>query len=370
MAIDDSGLPITWSSELLEDLTDSEGVWPRRGRRSEISDANLQTQRTQLLQIFESTWSYIYRELQSCKKPDDLIRVFTPVADPKVWFHGPISIFCLSSSESASGATLRRVRAELRSVVERLYEPELSRRRTAEQLHQTNWALAQARGSNRRMVKRAQKKKRKEAWKAEAQYLPLAKKEKQLRERLRELEASFARQELFRFLKSGRYELTPLNLANAAAGLPHMGWRRSVSRSKMGPSKIGNGLMYQAFKAVRYLVKNANRRTEKELIESFRERIPSLPSRYVLAKTELAKNFFSLRRAIRQAYRSDPLPKALICEITKLHFQLIQSQSQVDVALTEQFKLTLSKRPERLSSRHVKQDIGGDRNDKMMKASG
>jgi hypothetical protein len=370
MAIDDFSLPITWSSGLNEDLADSENIAPPRGRRSELSDAQLQSQRSQLLQIFEGTWSDIYRELQRCKKPDDLIRVFTPITDPKIWFHGPISIFCRSSSESASGATLRRVRAELRSVVQRLYMAELSKRLAEEKLHQADWALAQARGSNRRRVKRGRKKKRKEAWKAEVPYRPLANKEKHLRERLLELEASFVRQELHRFLKSKRYELTPLNLANAAAGLPYMGWRRSVSRSKNAPSKIGNGLTYQIFKAVRYLVKNVNRRTEKELVASFRERIPSLPSRYQLPKAELAKNWFSLERAIRQAYRSDPLPKALICEITKRYFQLIQLQSQVEVALTEQFKLTLSKPPERLSSQDVNRSTGAHRNDKMMKASG
>ena len=156
-----------------------------------------------------------------------------------------------------------------------------------------------------------------------------------MQERLRGLEASFARQELLRFLKSDRYELTPLNLANAAAGLPLMGWRRSVSRSKKVPSKIANGLMYQIFKAIRYLVTTANRRSENALVTSFRDGIRSLPSRYQLPKSKLAENWFSLERAIRQAYRSDPLPKALICEITKRYFKLIQSQSQVEVALTE-----------------------------------
>jgi hypothetical protein len=370
MAIDDFGMPITWSSEVIEGLADSEIGAPRRGRRSELSDAQLHSQRAQLVQIFEGTWSDIYRELQKCKKPDDLISIFAPIANPKIWFHGPISIFCRSSSESASGATLRRVRAELRSVVELLYKAELLKRRAEDQLHQTSAAFANARGSIRRTVKRARKKRRKEAWEVEVPYRPLAKREKQLRERLSELEASFARQELHRFLKSERYELTPLNLANAAAGLPYMGWRRSTSRSKKAPSKIGNGLRYQIFKAVRYLVKNVRRRTEKELVASFREYIPSLPSRYELPKVELAKNWFSLERAIRQAYRSDPLPKALICEITKRYFQLIQLQSQVEVALTEQFKLTLSKRPKRLSSQNVKQDFGTGRNDKMMKASG
>jgi hypothetical protein len=144
-----------------------------------------------------------------------------------------------------------------------------------------------------------------------------------------------------------------------------------MSRSKKAPAKIANGLMYQTFKAIRYLVTTANRKSENALVTIFRDRIPSLPSRYQLPKTELAKNWFSLERAIRQAYRSDPRPRALICEITKRYFALIRSQSQVEVALIEQFEITLSKRPEHVkSSQHVKPHTGADGNDKMMKASG
>jgi hypothetical protein len=368
VAIGDLALPITWSSEFVRDLTDSDDIAaPRRGRPTGLSDAQLHNRRDQFVQIFEGGWVDIYRELQRCKKPDDLIRIFTLIANPQTWWHEPLSIFCRSSSESASGATLRRLRTELRAVVEPLYRAEQSKRQAKEQLDQASWALAQAHGSNRRMVKRARKKKRKEAWKAEVPYRPLAKKEKQLRERLKQLEASFARQELFSFLKSPRYTLTPLNLANAVAGLPHMGWRRSVTRCKKASSKIGNGTMFQIFKAMRYLVTSANRKSENELVTSIHDGILLLPSRYQLPKAELAKNWFSLRRAIREAYRVAPLPKALICEITKRYFKLICSQSQVEVALTEQFKLTLAKRPERrTSSRHVKPDSGTGVNDKIM----
>jgi len=365
MAIDDLSLPIMWSSMLQGHLTDSdETVARRRGRRSGLNDDELHARRDQFVQIFEGAWFDIYRELQRCKKPDDLICIFTPIANPQTWWHEPLAIFCRSSSESASAATLRRVRAELRGLAEPLCRADESKRHTEEQLHQTNWALAQAHGGSRRMVRRARKKKRKEAWKAEVPYRPLAKKEKQLRERLIQLEASFARQGLFSFLKSPRYTLTPLNLANAAAGLPHMGWRRSVTRCKKAASKIANGTMFQVFKAMRYLVTNANRKSENELVASIHDGILSLPSRYQLPKAELAKNWFSLRRAIRQSYRNDPLPKALICDITKRYFKLICSQSQVEIALTEQFKLTLAKRPEgRTSSQPMKADSGSDRND-------
>src|ERR1700719_1161820 len=176
MAIDYLGFPIMWSSEFGKDLTDSGDIAaPRKGRPSGLSDGELCTRREQFGQIFEGGWSDIYRELQRCKKPDDLIRIFAPIASPQTWWPEPLSIFCRSSSESASGATLRRIRAELRSVVEPLCTAEQSKRQAEEHLHQTISALENARGSNRRMVKRARKNKRKEAWKAEVPYQPLAK---------------------------------------------------------------------------------------------------------------------------------------------------------------------------------------------------
>jgi hypothetical protein len=250
-------------------------------------------------------------------------------------------VFCRSSSEQGSGATLRNVRTERQAIAEPLRSADESKRRNDEQLHEVNRALAQATKSSRRIVKRARKKRRKEAWKAEQQYRSLSESEPKLRARLIDLEASFARQELFRFLKSKRYALTPLNLANAAAGLPYMGWRQSMRRSTKAPSKIANGLSYQIFKAIRYLAKSANKKTEHALTTSFRERIPLLPSRYQLPRAELAEKWLYLERAIRKAYRTKPHPKALHFEITKCYFKQIHSQSQVDIVLAEQAKLQI-----------------------------
>ncbi|SRR6266849_1522301 len=85
MAIDNFSFPIMWSSEFARDLTDSDDiVAPRRGRPTGLTDDQLHDRRHQFVQIFEGAWFDIYRELQRCKKPDDLIRIFTPVPTPKL----------------------------------------------------------------------------------------------------------------------------------------------------------------------------------------------------------------------------------------------------------------------------------------------
>jgi len=313
-----------------------------RGRPSELSDLQLHNRRDQLVQIFEGMWGEIGWELQRCKKADDLIRTFAPVAAPGSWICGVMMVFC-HPSEPGSGAFPRKLRAELQALAAPIRFADESHRRAEEQLLQVNLALTQAHGRSRRIVKRVRKKRRKEAWKAAQQYRSLSNSETRLKTRLGDLESNFARQEILRFLKSKRYALTPLSLADAAAGLPYMGWRQSMRRNAKAPCAIAIGRMYEIFKAIRYLAINANKKTENGLVITFEDGIPSLPSRYQLPKAELAEKWFYLERALRQAYRTKLHPKALPFEITKRYFIQLQSQSQVNVVLAEQARLPISK---------------------------
>jgi hypothetical protein len=315
----------------------------RRGPHPALSDAQLHNRRDQLVQIFEGHWGEIGWELQRCKKPDDVIRVLSPLAESRSWVAEVVEVFCRPSSEPASATILHRLRSQRRGLAEPGRIADASKRRAEEQLHQVNWALTQAHGRSRRIVKRARKQQRKEAWKIEKQYRNVVDAERRLEARLSTLEASFARQELVRFIRSKRYELTPLNLANAAAGLPGVGWRQSMRRNASAPSVAANGLEYQIFKAIRYLAKIADRRTENGLVEGFRESIPLLPSRYRLARVELAEKWLYLERALRQSYRVKSHVKALPFEITKRFFKQSHSPSQVDMVLAQQAKIPLSK---------------------------
>ena len=316
---------------------------PTKGRKSEVSDPELYSRRDRLLQIFQHSWGEIGWELQGCRKPEDLIRIFTPVAAPGSWFRDEMMLFCHPCSEAAPGPTLRKVRAELAALIEPMRAADESNRRAKEQLQQVTWALTQAHGRSRRIVKQARKARRKIAWKTEQLYLSVRRRELGLEERLRDLRAAFARQELVRFLKSKRYSLTPLSLANAAAGLPSMGWRRSMQRSAKAPCALANGLRYQVFKAIQYLATNAVKKTEDGLVITFEDSIPTLPSRYRLAKIEIAEKWFYLERALRQAYRAKVHQKALPYEITKRYFNQLSSQSPVHMILADHAKLTLGK---------------------------
>jgi hypothetical protein len=321
----------------------------RPGPRTELSDAQLHNRREQLVQLFEADWPRIGRALDRCKEPDHLIAVFSPLKNS--YASEILSVFCHPSKEAATGATVREMRRELRALVEPIYEADKSKHRIGQQLEEINRALRDARKARRRSVQREQEKARREILEVEQQSRTLADREKDLRERLRNLEASFARREILRFVKSGRYELNPVSLANAVANLPYSGWRRSMKRNKSAPSKIGDGITSRIFKAIRFLTASASKQSANTIVEDFRAGIPSLPSRHGAARVELAKNWYFLEGAIRQGYKTEKSPNLLYFAIAELYFKHVRGATQVDKVVAEHRKIELSKRSERLSSR-------------------
>lgn len=342
----------------------------QRGRPTPLSDAQLHNRRDQFVQIFEGEWGEIGWGLPRCKKADDLTLILRPLAESPSWIAQVFEIFCRSSSETFSARALHQVRSELRRLSEPFQLADESLRAAKDRLHSLERTFPQARGRALRTFKQVQKQRRKYLWRKSVEHREFADSEKRLKERLKSLEGSFTRQELMRFMRSKRYEVTPLNLANAVAGFPHMGWRQSMRRNRSTAPVTLNGRSYQIFKAIRYLLQTSNKKTAKDLVKSFRESIQLLPRRCKAPQEELAKNWFYLERAIRHAYRTKPHLKALAFEITRQYFKQILSGDPVHVVLAEQFKLELSRQPRRVpSSRPVKPRIVANKHDKIMKAS-
>ncbi len=288
------------------------------------------------MEVFEGYWGDIGWELQRCKKPEYLINIFNPLAE--TYIRDIISVFCLPSTEAASASLLREVRTKLRDLDTRVGEAN----DLIDQFERIDSVFAQAPKSTQQLMGREQEKRWYRALRKARELREISDSRHCLQIRLRKLEASFARQELFRFLQSKRYELNPISLANAAAGLPYIGWRRSMARNKKIHGKRKNGLWYQIFQAICYLAATASKKTENALVMKFREGIPALPNRYSGPKLELAKKWFYLERAIRQACRNKPFPKALPFEIMKQYAKQFRSYSPGDVFIAEQHQLKLS----------------------------
>ena len=310
----------------------------RRGPRTELSDPQLWSRRDQLIQYFGGAWGRIGWTLPRCKKPEDFIPILTPLAEG--YIRDFIAVFCRPAQKTVSGTELRKLRRELRRVTKQWLDLYETKRHSVERLQSADQAFAGAK-DNRRLLKRARKKYRKETARVVAPWRALSARRESLEQQLRDSEASFARKELLRFLKSKRYEITPESLANAAAGLPYMGWRQSMRRNKKKRSIIAIEFSYEIFKAIRYLVGTARNKSERALLNHFRAGVPTLPGRYKLPMEELAKHWFYLERAILRCCRSRPHPKSLPFEITAGYFDQFRCQSQADVVLAGQARLPL-----------------------------
>lgn len=239
---------------------------------------------------------------------------------------------------------MRKLRAEHRSLSESFNLAHEAKLRLQEQLLRMGLALVGESKARRGRLKQEQKKIRKEAWRVEQECRTLYARLQSVKTQLQASESSFAREELFLFLKSGRYELTPLSLANAVVNLPYSGWRQSMRRCKKEPSNAGNGLTYQVFKAVRYIAVEASKRTQNALIKDFQDAIPQLPSRFNAAKAKLAEHWFYIERAIRRAYKPDTILSPLPFKITAEYLKQLRSQTMLDLALVERNRIKLSKR--------------------------
>jgi len=340
-------LEAIFESELPESSQDIEFAFrepePTRlplGRRSLIDDPNLQNRRDQLVQIFEGCWGEIGWAIRKCKRPNDLATVFGRL-NRILWNDLPL-LLSTTSAEPGTRDALAKIRTELRSITKPT--------RVADELNRVAQARLQEVRSvlDTKLTRRQRKVIRKEfvdRWKEAQQASQLCQKlnrnENSLIARQKMSEATFARRELFRFLKSKRYELNPLNLANASAGLPFMGWRQSMRRCSREKSLSANGTHYQIFKAIRYLASTAKTKTARGLIEHFRKGIPHLPHRYKLARPDIADKWFFLERAIREAARSKIHQKEVPFEITRAYFRQTTSRSHIDILLAERASIKL-----------------------------
>jgi len=313
-----------------------------RGRRSQISDPNLHNRREQLVQIFEACWGEIGWKIRKCKTPDDLIPIFSAL--PAGMSEDRIMAFnMLSATQTVSADALRMADKQSRALVRPMMAAQEEESAAEKRLNLVRAAMGQGQGTEEQLtlVKEELEKSEKETQEKQEKYWNLMSQDNRLRERLRFDGGRFARQEMLHFLRSKRYELTPLSLANAVAGLPYMGWRQSMRRCSKDSSLIVNGSKYQVFKAIRYLLSKVQRKSDESLVEFLREAIPKLPYRYRLAKTELASGWYFFERALRLARQEQPNSKAFVFEVTKHFFKQQRVLSHLDIFLAEQRKLAV-----------------------------
>jgi hypothetical protein len=146
-------------------------------------------------------------------------------------------------------------------------------------------------------------------------------------------EAYFARAELVHFCRSKRYRLAPLNIANALAGLPLIGWRQSAKRCKKWKSVGEKGVSFQVFEIIRRIVASNTRRLEfvRDAELWLRDRRSSESA----GMADLHKNWYYLRRSIQTELDKGTSRRNLPSAISIEYWKRKSTPSAVDLAFAE-----------------------------------
>jgi hypothetical protein len=145
---------------------------------------------------------------------------------------------------------------------------------------------------------------------------------------IRPLEAHFAQTELLRFLRSRRYAFTPKNVANAAAGLPHLGCRRSFLLCSRVNYAAVPSINYLLFEVLSKILKKKNPRSAEEAGREIRRQI-STRKQFAIVKEYLSEYWDLLEDATHKVWNSPAHPKSRAFQITFLFLQTLKGPRRV-----------------------------------------
>jgi len=161
-----------------------------------------------------------------------------------------------------------------------------------------------------------------------------------LEEALRQREASFAQSQLVDFIRSDRYASTPLNFANAMAGLPAIHWRQSMARCTSFKDDAAHGLTYTQFLIVARALKHVPANAE-EAVERMKSRLLKANRLDVRQLNALAENWYFLRSAIETVFQGErPSEEEFPYRIFAEYQRRIASQAPMDRLLAEKAIIT------------------------------
>jgi hypothetical protein len=168
--------------------------------------------------------------------------------------------------------------------------------------------------------------------------IALREQEKELELLIKEGEAHFARNELLDFCLSQRYRLTPLDIANALAGIPFICWRRSADRCRKWKEDPAGGLSFEIFRILLRIVRANVRRSDlMRDADKFLEAKSPIGNNFAL--TDLRENRYYLRRSIGAALEQGTRRAHLVAAISREYWKRKSSPTAIDHAFAEEERI-------------------------------
>jgi len=314
------------------------------GRRIAIDDGRLFGARDHLIWLFEETWADVGERLPWIKKPEDVIEAIRVWDNPNQSTGDHYIAKCLlrPSSVPVTQKWLNTQRRELGKLNNAVRDASATLEKRNNELDTAKRALSDhlSDGDKAAVLDQISRRGQKLS-DAKSEFDSLQKQQREVEGRLLDGEASFARNEFARFCASNRYRLEPVNIANAIAGLPLIGWRQSITRCKKHPSNRGGGQSIQIFRTIERIVRSCVRRSD--LMEHAEKWLRDKKTQKSHGATVLRNKWYYLRWSIKTVLDADPRvsTRNLPFAITREYWKRIKQPSNVDVLFEEGERLVI-----------------------------
>lgn len=251
--------------------------------RPTVDDQWLSSHRDSIVDMFSSWWGEVGYQLARATTREELRAALEPVREHPNRYH--ISRLLFVSTETTTAEQIREKRRAHEEAIREMSEAQARQRTCLDEVTLAEMAKGQAALPEQVKVVEVQLSKRKDELKAATiAYDAACTAEQALATQLEQLEAGYAQDQLLMFIDkrfiNGKYARTPLNLANAIAGLPYtqgldfMGtWQSYVRCSKL-PCVPHH--RFQVFETVQSTWKKS-RKSKLQPTEFFHQEITALP---------------------------------------------------------------------------------------------
>ncbi|MGP0021257.1 MAG: hypothetical protein ACLPHP_21995 [Candidatus Sulfotelmatobacter sp.] len=311
---------------------------PLRGYPTQIDKDRLWNMRQHLRFLLETTWDEVGCRFQTVRKMGDLRDVMKPWEKRIEQEEHVVRALLWNSERPATSRSLYRQRKQLGE----LHDRYLSAMEWIDECRDSlerfmvipgqHLSLAEQDVIRDEIYERARK-----LAHAGEECIALRDQENELEVLIKDGEAYFARNELLDFCLSKRYRLTPLDIANALAGLPFICWRRSADRCRKWKGEP-EGLSFGIFRILLRVVKANVRRSDlMRDADKFLEAKRPTGNKFALA--DLRENRYYLRRSIAAVLEQGMRRADLAAAISREYWKRKSHPTAVDRAFAEEEKI-------------------------------
>jgi hypothetical protein len=312
---------------------------PSRGPKEDIDEEDLLTARNHLVWLLETTWMDVGDKLSAIKTPADVLAAI------QIWGERSheyvVQALLRPASRPATGRSLKKTRrriGELNVIRNNAWE---YREKCRQSLEVAKRALSPELSEGEKLVVDEQIAKRVEEFaQAEARHQIATRRQTEMEQVRQEGETYFARAEFVDFCRSGRYRLRPLNIANAFAGLPFIGWRRSVERCRDIEAAGANGGSLQIFDTITRIIRSCARRSE--LVKHAERWLKDQGKTDSYGVTDLQEHWFYLRWAMKTVLEAKIRTRDLPFAIAREYDRRKTHPSNVDLLFAEEERIIVN----------------------------